>query len=76
MTTSTLRLPAILTEKRKSTGKGLFARFYTALIEARMRAAVREIALRRHLLPEELLKKSGAAATVTPDGAYPSAREG
>ena len=76
MTTATLRLPVSLSERRKSAGKGLFARFYAAMIEARMRAAMREIAMRRHLIPEELLKKSGYAATVTQDGAYPFTREG
>jgi hypothetical protein len=32
--------------------KGLLARFYDALIEARMRQAMRELALHRHLVPE------------------------
>ena len=32
--------------------KGLLARFYDALIEARMRQAMRELAIHRHLMPE------------------------
>ena len=32
--------------------KGRFARFYDALIEARMRQAMRELALHHHLMPE------------------------
>ena len=33
--------------------KGLLARFYDALIEARMRQAMRELAMHRHLMPED-----------------------
>jgi hypothetical protein len=32
--------------------KGILARFYDALIEARMRQAMRELALHRHLMPD------------------------
>jgi hypothetical protein len=76
MTTATLRFPASLPETRATAGKGLLARFYAALIEARMRAAMREIAMHRHLIPEDVLKKSGYAATVMQDGAYPFTRQG
>ncbi len=34
--------------------KSAFARFYNALVESRMRAAERQIALYRHLLPGQL----------------------
>jgi hypothetical protein len=75
MTTATLRLstpPAKewVTPKRK----GLLARFYHALIEARMRRAAQEIAMHRHLMPDQLLKVSGDRATVTNDGALPFTR--
>ena len=36
-------------------GKGFFARFWDALIEARMRRAYREIALYQHLLGKQLV---------------------
>ena len=62
MSTATLRYSGPLTDAKSSpkaaapqaaaSGKGLFARFYDALIEARMRQAMRELALHRHLLPE------------------------
>jgi hypothetical protein len=41
-----------------------------------MRAAMREIARHRHLIPEDVLKQSGYVATVTQDGAYPFTRQG
>jgi hypothetical protein len=62
MSTATLSYSGPLAEAKSSTktaapeaavsGKGLFARFYDAMIEARMRQAMRELALHRHLLPE------------------------
>lgn len=62
MSTATLRYPGPLAEadsslktaspKAAAPHKGLLARFYGALIEARMRQAMRELALHRHLLPE------------------------
>ena len=38
--------------KAATSHKGLFARFYDAMIEARMRQAMRELAMHRHLMPE------------------------
>jgi hypothetical protein len=67
MSTATLRYPGPLAEaesspktaspkaaspKAAASRKSLFARFYDALIEARMRQAMRELALHRHLMPE------------------------
>jgi hypothetical protein len=71
MTTATLRMPASLPETQKVSGKGILARFYAAMIEARMRAAMREIAMHRHLLPKDVLEQSGYAATLNNDSAYP-----
>ena len=71
MAVATLRMPVGLPETRKVSAKGLFARFYAALIEARMRAAMREIAMHRHLIPEDELKKTGYTATLSDDSAYP-----
>jgi len=35
-----------------ASGKSLLARFFDAMVEARMRQATRELAMHRHLLPE------------------------
>jgi hypothetical protein len=69
MTTATLRMPVALPETRKILPKGFFARFYAALVEARMRAAMRELAMHRHLIPADVLKESGYTATL--DNKYP-----
>src|ERR1043166_1555321 len=57
MTTATLRLftplaPARTAPKRKNA----LVRFYNALMEARMRQAMRELAMHRHLWPLETVK--------------------
>ena len=41
----------IAAPKAAASRKGLLARFYDALVEARMRQAMRELAMHRHLLP-------------------------
>ncbi len=41
------------TATKTAPGKGLFARFFDAMIEARMRQAMRELAMHRHLLPDD-----------------------
>ena len=74
MTTATLRLSTPIPETRTAPRKSFLARFYDAFVEARMRAAMREIALHRHLIPEDVLKKAGYTATVSDDGAYPFTR--
>jgi len=71
MAIATLRMPGTLPETRKVSGKSLLARLYAALVEARMRAALRELAMHRHLIPEDVLKQAGYVASVTDDGAYP-----
>jgi hypothetical protein len=74
MTTATLRLSTPLPEERTAASKkSLLARFFDALIEARMRQAAREIAMHRHLMPDQLLN-DGDRATVTNDGALPFTR--
>jgi len=62
MSTATLRYSGPLAEatsssksgspKAGASRKGWFARFYDAVIEARMRQAMRELAMHRHLIPE------------------------
>jgi hypothetical protein len=47
------------------------------MAEARMRQAIRELAMHRNLVPEDLLKKYGYAAnaaTLRDDSAYPFTR--
>ena len=75
MTTATLRLSTpISTSRAAAPRKSFLARFYDALVEARMRQAMRELAMHRHLIPEDMLKKAGYAATASNDGAYPFTR--
>ena len=71
MTTATLGFSTAPAQSRGKSGMGFLARFYAALVEARMRAALREIAMHRHLIPEDVLKQSGYVATLTNDRAYP-----
>jgi hypothetical protein len=78
MTTATLRLSAPLAEGASkavpATGKSFLARFYDALIEARMRQAMRELAMHRHLVPTDIVKEAGYAATVSKDATLPFTR--
>jgi len=63
-----------LPEGRIGRKRGLLARFFDAMAEARMRQAVRELAMHRGLVPDDLLKKYGYAATLKDDSAYPFTR--
>jgi hypothetical protein len=74
MTTATLRLPTSIADAPTAPKKGLLARFYAALIEARMRHAMQEIARYRHLVPDDIVKNTGYEATLTNDGALPFTR--
>ena len=74
MTTATLPLPTRLSAAQSKPKKGLLARVFDAMVEARMRQAVREIAHHRHLVPEDLLKKYGYTATQDNDSVYPFTR--
>ena len=71
MATATLRIPVTLPETRKVSAKGLFSRIFAAIVEARMRAAMRELALHRHLVPEDALKQAGYVAALNDDSSYP-----
>jgi hypothetical protein len=68
---ATLRVPVSLPETGKASAKGLLARFYAAIVEARMRAALREIAMHRNLIPENALKSAGYTASLSNDSAFP-----
>jgi hypothetical protein len=81
MTSATLPLSSSLPEARtapesgkKSAKKSLFARFVDAMIEARMRQAMREIGHHRHLVPDHMLKAAGYETTLNKDGALPFTR--
>jgi hypothetical protein len=54
-----------------SARKGFWARVLDAMIEARMRQAEREIRLHLHLVPEDILAKSGLEATYKGAGKLP-----
>jgi hypothetical protein len=71
MAVATLRMPVSLPETRKTPAKGVLARIYAAIVEARMRAALRELAMHRHLIPEDVLKSTGYTATLSNDSAFP-----
>jgi len=86
MTTATLRLftplaPARTAPKRKNA----LVRFYNALMEARMRQAMRELAMHRHLwpletvkpidvVPQDEVKRAGYKATYADAGLLPFVR--
>src|SRR3954447_11486857 len=70
MSTATLRYSGPLAETKTAARtapaaprKSLLARFVNAMIEARMRAAARELALHRHLLPENSPDTTDSAFT-------------
>ena len=69
MTTATLRMPVSLPEKQNVRSQGFFARLHAAFVEARMRAAMRELARHRHLIPADVLKEAGYGAASAND--YP-----
>ena len=63
MTTATMPLSAPISEISEAVApakKGFFFRFYNALIEARMRAAMREIRMHQHLLQDDVATDLGA----------------
>jgi len=49
-------------------------RLYDALVEARMRQAMREIAMHRHLVPDEVRTSAGHEAGLANDGELPFTR--
>jgi hypothetical protein len=74
MTAATFHTPTALPQARSERKPGFFARLFDAMAEARMQAAMRELRMHRHLIPEDVLKKAGYAATLSDDGAYPFTR--
>jgi len=59
MTTTTMPLSVAIATPAKPAKKSFFARLYAAVIEARMRAALREIQLHSHHFPEDVRKDLG-----------------
>jgi hypothetical protein len=74
MTAATFHDRTTLPDSRAERKPGFFARLFDALAEARMRQAVRELAMHRHLVPEDLLKKYGYTATLNDDSKLPFTR--
>ena len=50
-----------------SARRSLLRRFYDALVEARMRQAMREIAMHHHLVPDEVRTSAGHEAGLAND---------
>lgn len=57
MATATLTVTPLAAAR--PTKRGFWHRLYLAVLKARMRAAMREIAQHRHLLPEDQARKLG-----------------
>ena len=74
MTTVTLPMPTRLAADRTTPRRSLLARLYKALMKARMRHALREIALHRHLIPEDHFKKAGYKDSLADAGLLPFVR--
>jgi hypothetical protein len=74
MSAATFHTPTALPEKRAAGKPSFWSRLFDAMMEARMRWAMLEINRRRHLVPEDLLKKNGYTATVNDDGSFPFTR--
>jgi hypothetical protein len=74
MTAATFPTPTAFPKARTARKAGFWARFAEAMMEARLRAAMRELNRHRHLVPEDLLKKSGYAATLNDDSQFPFTR--
>ncbi|MGB9364915.1 MAG: hypothetical protein WCE79_02760 [Xanthobacteraceae bacterium] len=74
MTAATFHTPSALPAARTERQQGFWARLFDAMAEARMRQAVRELAMHRDLVPEDLLKKYGYTATLNDDSRLPFTR--
>jgi hypothetical protein len=71
MSAATFHTPIAIPQARSERKPGFFARLFDAMAEARMRAAMRELRMHRHLIPEDVLKKAGYAASLNDDSVYP-----
>lgn len=57
MSTATLTITPVVAARPAK--RGFWQRLYRAMLKARMRAAMREIAQHRHLLPEDQARNLG-----------------
>jgi len=74
MTTATFHHTTPLPETAPAPRAGWFKRFFAAMVEARLRQAERELAMHRHLIPQDVVKEAGYAATQSTDGVLPFVR--
>jgi len=85
MTTATLRLSTPLASTKTAPKQGLLARFFEAMMAARMRQAMREIERHSHLMPQDIatpvdilpqdeVKRAGYRATFADAGLLPFVR--
>jgi hypothetical protein len=59
---------------RPSAKKSFLKRLYDAFVEARQRAAMRELAMHRHLIPEDVAKNLGFKSSLSNDATMPFVR--
>ena len=74
MTAATFHTRAAIPDALTEHKPGFFARVAEAMMEARLRAAMRELNRHRHLVPQDVLKKNGYTATLRDDGRLPFTR--
>jgi hypothetical protein len=74
MTAATFHTRTAFPEARTERKPGFWARLFDAMVEARMRRALRDIEARQHLILGNLLKKKGYTATANDDGNLPFTR--
>jgi hypothetical protein len=71
VTAATFHTRTAFPEARAEGQPGFLTRLYAAIMKARLAAAVSDIERRRHLVPENLLKKTGHTATLNDDSRLP-----
>ena len=64
MTTATLKTNAFAPAKVAAKKPGLFERFYTAMMEAQLRKAEREISMHLRFISDDALKQAGFRRTL------------
>jgi hypothetical protein len=74
MTAATFHTPTAFPAAPAEAKRGFWARLFDAMAEARMRQAVRELAMHQDLVPRDLLQKYGYTATLTDDSRLPFTR--
>lgn len=72
MSTASITIAAPIS--RPSAKKGFLKRLYDSFVEARLRAAMREVAMHRHLIPEDAVKNLGFKPSLSNDATMPFVR--